>query len=375
MVLSHRGRISLADRTYPYTFLPYYPYEVTLYIFIHHHFTNYVYSDDTSALLYERDSAVELCANEMENITHSSEGTLTRLYRNVMDAEYALGETPKDEISRKCRKQVELQWWKTYGVKQGLTRDEYKIPPSLWYRVANKCGYTLHKDENSIPVKTEKPPKHAPQTVRYDDINRRYTKAITNIMLSCQVFREWMNLVDVVQYTSEYNRDMLVIMSEAFKKNIQDLASKRKLIPENMQPLLLRTCHTVAGLDKILREFFIEANKIEMIHHKKSNGGKAFTSAELTKFFTANTPNAHTSIKPNNEYEAQFKGFHGQRCECGEYMMKRKDEHTLICISCRREASPKASIYCHSCQYRIMANVKKCPSCSIKIEIPNAVAL
>jgi len=319
--------------------------------------------------------AVDSCAEAewSQSMSSARSDALRDKYRLVMDAVAATGDCPKVNVCWFAKQKVERRMWELYGRPKGLGREEFKIPHTVWYEVGRENGYTdpafdrrgyQRKEEPELDRPARRKPKDGGDD--YSETNRQYIMALHQAGDAFQVVAEWLQRAPVEGNVDPEYAETALAICQAFTKNVHDMANPRRVVPRNMQPLLLDTARTIMGATPMVHEFLIRAIKLRLLRAKSEGGNKWLTNAEINKYLQRQPQDLLMALEPAGPFEAQAYGFHGQRCaSCQSWRMVATgvSADRLRCVRCRKEAARRPYIYCRSCLNRNEEGAKKCGNC------------
>jgi len=303
-------------------------------------------------------------------------------YRLVMQACEATGDCPRENVCWYAKRLVERRMWELFGRPKGLGREDFRIPHSTWYDVGRELGYTdsfysrrsgeggAASPEIPRPArkKAEAKPDHSSE-------NRRYIVALNNAGDAMQVVAEWMSRFPVKGNVEREVSETMVAVCESFSKNVHDLSRRNRIVPTNAQQMFIDTMRTVLRADKGVRQFLVNVAAMATVRAKERSGKRAMSTPEANKYRARSPKELHMSLEPAGEYEAQWLGFHGQRCaKCASWRMlpSSGSPDVLECIRCLATAPRLATILCRSCSYRIPHGEGKCGQCGEASDNPYA---
>jgi len=303
-------------------------------------------------------------------------------YGRAMDACAATGDVPKKSVCWYTKNLVERRMWELYGRPQGLPRSDFKIPHTMWYEKGRELGYTdpaydrrgHHKGEERKVVLAPGKPKKA-ETFQYSTQNRRYINSFNVAGDAMHVVAEWLCKFPVEGNVDREYAETAVAVLEAFAKNIHDLGSARRVVPGNAQQLFVEATISTLSSDEFIRKFYTAIATLTTFRAKKKGGkGKFLAAPEINKYVHRHVRDLHISLEPAGTFEAQWLGFHGQRCsKCQSWrchgMAASMD--VVECVRCGAQSPRLATVFCRMCHYRLPHDADKCGHCGNKINNPN----
>ena len=345
---------------------------------------------DSSMLRHELQESVSAAAaaeiDQYDDI--AAHETLTTKYRLVMDALFALGGIERTDICAKAKRMVEGRIWELRERARGVPRDQVRIPHSLWYRVAQEHGYTAgygqtraeRQESGADPVTIAPQPPRRRDAPSWAARNARYIEAFSALAASMNVVAEWLERAGPFdEHVEAEHREMVVAMAAAFRRNVQELASARVLVPTNAQPLAVRTIISALGVDAGVRQFFTSVKEMKTFRAREAGQKKFLDMRSVLSILKRSPHSLQVALEFAGPTEAQWWGFHGQRCDgCGHWRMVHDEgtTDTLYCISCKARAPRRPFVYCPKCHYRIedyAGSRDACPHCRMAIKIPEGV--
>ena len=320
-------------------------------------------------------NAVDLAAEAEWEYSTSAEHatTLREKYRMAMEACAATGDVPRTNVCWYAKRAVERRMWELYGRPNGLDRSEFTIPHTTWYEVGRELGYTdpsydpRGKDRAAEP-QPKKPSPRQPRADRPDfgEQNRRYIQAFHNAGDALHVVSEWLQRFPVEGNVDGDIAETTAAILEAYAKNVHDMANSHRIVPTNAQPMLIDASYAALATDKMMRMYLTRVVKLETFRAKSEGGGKFLTPSEIAKYVKRAPRDLHVSLEPAGTFEAQWMGFHGQKCAgCGSWRMLATDASPdrLRCVRCGDEAAREPFVFCRECHYRTAPGADTCPQC------------
>jgi len=347
---------------------------------------------ETSMLRHELNEAVnravEAEIGQYDDIL--AHKTLGEKYLDVMHAVEALNIVKKSEICAYSRRLIEARLHDLQK-HDGLPRDQRRISHALIYRVGKKHGYTggvgksraqMREDgDDPLTVEPQRPPsgRKSPHRPDYSEVNARYIDALNALADGIRVSAEWLAHTAPVDDHVEFEyREMIVVMGEAFRRNIHDLANDLTVIPTNMQSHAVDIITAALSIDQGLRQFFVSQKEMRVFRARERGKKKMLNIRAILEVVRRAPGRLQPALEFASGTEAQWLRFHGQQCRaCGSFRMASTDGSTthLTCISCSARAPRLPTVFCPKCHYRInelerAASQGHCPHCGEAVDIP-----
>jgi len=335
--------------------------------------------------------AVEVEIGLVDDVAYHK--TLQEKYLDVMRAVEAIGTVKKGDICAYSRRLIENRMHELQK-SDGLPRAHRRISHSLIYRVGKKHGYTggvgksraqMREDgDDPLTVEPKRPPsgRKSPQRPDYSEVNARYIDALNSLADGIRVAAEWLAHAAPVEEHVEFEyREMIVVMGEAFRRNIHDLANDLTVIPTNMQSHAVDIITAALSIDQGLRQFFVSQKEMRVFRARERGKKKMLNIRAILEVVRRAPGRLQPALEFASGTEAQWLRFNGQQCRaCGSWRMLPLDSMThLTCISCSGLARRLPTVFCPKCHYRVidvkaMADNHRCPHCLEVVDMPAAMA-